>query len=591
VFFSSGEPTCTLQGVRTTDLRVMRLTFLNSAFVSLICNQLEATKNIDLCAFTITSFNRDAWRSTMGSFRQNQADLLLIQFVFVIMSITTPNQCGKMDPSTIFEKLDNIPPKTVQKQNFTVADRLFGMSPETIYRLGSFAVLNLSINLKGLELFENTCNLFFDTTEDTEEWLIRCVQEGLINVDRKKGSTQFLPSEDLGEYFRNESSEEDKTLFYQVIDRYCFDWFTYVSIILEIDLPVKDEDKRNFFIRPAGLLDNLIHLPQHQAYFIDVVNISYSWQESLFYLGKFDESADVSNFICFPLARNGDRAVAKSLLLRIISVTKGMANLASRINLATLLREEAKLDEAKSLYKGTILGLMREKAFGQLVMVHSEISAIERMKGKPFKAIFNLELVSILNGLLRNPKSQAIARSQLSSAYRHVKLLRLALRSSKLACVYFRTSEDYLNLGKSLITQGNIYYNLNAMEKSSQCFEEALSIASLISDSRMTCDSLAGKARLLMAQQSIEEAKILLDEVISLRQRTSDHNIGIEFQNLGHYYEIRKNYQMALTWYKKALSSFRQYMPAEAGPCEICIRRVETLLEDFKRKKNSLSGE
>ena len=94
-----------------------------------------------------------------------------------------------------------------------------------------------------------------------------------------------------------------------------------------------------------------------------------------------------------------------------------------------------------------------------------------------------------------------------------------------------------------------------------------------------------------MAQQSIEEAKILLDEVISLRQRTSDHNIGIEFQNLGHYYEIRKNYQMALTWYKKALSSFRQYMPAEAGPCEICIRRVETLLEDFKRKKNSLSGE
>lgn len=496
-----------------------------------------------------------------------------------------------MDNSTLLEKLDNIAPKSPQKQELTIADRLYGVPPETVLRLGSFAILNLSINLEGLQLLENACNYIFGIGEDSYEWFVFGVQEGLINVNREDNLIHFVPSKDLGIYFRDESSEEDISLFYQVIDRYCFEFFTYVSTFFEIELPEKDEEKRAFFIMPSGILDNLIHLPQYQATFIDVLNISFSWQESLFQLGEFDGSAEIANYICFPLARNGERAAAKSLLLRIISATKGITNLTSRANLATLLRDEADLDNARNLYKGTILGLVREKAFVQVVMVLSEISAIDRMKGRLSKAIFNLELVSMLNGCLKNHKSQAIARSQLSSAYRHARLYRLALRSSKSAIATFRTKGDYLNLGKSLITQGNIHYNLKEFEKSSQCFEESLSIASLLSDTRMTCDSLAGRARLLMAQHSFEDAKKLLDEVISLRQRSSDPNIGVEYQNLGTYYETSKNYQMALNWYNKALSSFRKYMPVEVGPCENCIKRVEALLEESTRKRKSLLGE
>jgi hypothetical protein len=67
----------------------------------------------------------------------------------------------------------------------------------------------------------------------------------------------------------------------------------------------------------------------------------------------------------------------------------------------------------------------------------------------------------------------------------------------------------------------------------------------------------------------------MLEEAISLRERNNDHNIGIEYENMGALFEQKGNFSLALGWYQKALEQFEKYMPVEINNCQ----RKITLLE------------
>lgn len=488
-----------------------------------------------------------------------------------------------MFESSFLENIQEANKINSRKKLLPVPDRFSDMSQEEITKLGNFTVLNQSISLEGLRNFFNICGFPVPSDDHLEEWVLGGVERGLLQIETDNNSIFFLPKEDVHAYFEKELPEEIKTEYRLAGDRFYISWLTDISTELQIDLPQDEEARRIFFIGPNGLLDILAHSPQFHETFIRVLNVAVNWQELLFQLKKFEESADIVNMICFALARQGDRSLAESLLIRIISMTHGLTNLIARINLATLLREEAQLRTSLQLYRGTIIGLLRQKAFHQLVIVFSEIGAIYRLNGQLLPAAITLEMSSLLHGILKNNKSQAIARSQLASVYRYTRLYGLALRASKLACSYFRTSNDYLNLGRSLLTRGNVLYNLNSAESSLECFEEALSIGRMISDPQSICGALGGKARVLMLMNNLTEVKPLLDEVISIRQRNSDHSVGIEYQNMGYFYELSNNLPMALVWYNKAVKSFQQYMPVEVAACERAIRKVEGLMKNSNR--------
>jgi hypothetical protein len=108
------------------------------------------------------------------------------------------------------------------------------------------------------------------------------------------------------------------------------------------------------------------------------------------------------------------------------------------------------------------------------------------------------------------------------------------------------------------------------------CFDEALDIGKQISDPQAICGALGGKARVHMLTKNLADVKPLLDEAIAIRQRNSDHSIGIEYQNMGYFYELSDNLNMALVWYQKALKVFEQYMPVEVLACERNISKIES---------------
>jgi tetratricopeptide (TPR) repeat protein len=442
-------------------------------------------------------------------------------------------------------------------------------------RLACFTLFSSSLTVKGIEQLFTIAELSFESPSDMYRWLSLCLRNGLACLDQEEDHFYFSSPADVLSYFENELPQETRIHYHQIADRVLLVFFAELAIQVGIDLPEDESARRTLFLGWGGLVDQFIHAPQYEGLFRGALTLALGWYTQLAELGSFDEAARIANIVCFSVARDGRRDAAESILAAIIPYTSGRLNLTSRSNLATLLREEGKHNQALRIYKGVLAGLLVHRDFRQLVVVLSEMGAIYRQKGQLFRATLLLEVCSQLHGFLKNGQSQAIARSQLASVYRYQRLYGLALNASRLACGYFRKSGDYLNMGRSLLTHGNILYNMRRPKSAIASFDEALTIGKQIADPQAICGALGGKARVFMFTRNLNEVKPLLDETIAIRQRNSDHSIGIEYQNLGHYYELVGNDSLALVWYEKALKSFKQYMPVEVPNCKRCIARIQ----------------
>jgi len=458
------------------------------------------------------------------------------------------------------------------------------LPPSEVNSIACFSLMIQSLSYEGLGDFLKTCGLSFPSQGVFEDWLISCVENGLFSVSFEEDRAFLIITEEVRGHLESKLSDEEKQTCRQSIDRFYEKWFLELAKMLEVPPPEDEKDRRAFLVGPNGIIDGLSHNPQYRSLFLFAINSAVGWQEQLFQLKHYEEAADLVSATCFALTREGQGQLAQALLFRIISVTNGIYQQSAQINLATLLRKELKLDPALKLYRDTVPGLIRRRNFRHLAIVWSEMGAVYRQQGKLLKAAITLEACSVLHGVLKNYKSQAIARSQLADVYRLMRLLRLALEKSTQAYTWFQKSGDLMNTGHTLLTQGNIFYNLGKAHSANASYCESLSIGQQINDPALISGSLSGKARALMYLERYDEARPLLEEAIALRQRTSDKNIGIEYENLGHYYEKTGNPEMALVWFRKALNNFEQYQHGFVGSCKNNINRIEKALAKKTRR-------
>lgn len=441
--------------------------------------------------------------------------------------------------------------------------------------LANLSFLGLPLEFSGIKYFFELSGFVLSDDEHLA-WLVPCLEMNLFLkiVSADDDTTLWRTRDDVSAYFAAHSKIEDLKRYHRNADKFILEQFASLATSINITLPDGDV-RREAVIGPNGFLYQISHLPQHQNFHQSILNIAISWFDHLFLLEEYKEAADVLNAICFALARRGQRKMAENMLAAIASKTKGLTNVVAQINLATLLREEQQATAAIQLYWRTIPKLLRQQAYVQLAQVLSEMAAIYRQMGNLVKSAIVLEFSVMLNGRLKNGKSAAIAHSQLSSTYRYLRRYSLALKNSKQAVDYFRSTNDLLNLGRSLLTQGNIYYNNSESDSAIQCFNEALEIGQQIADSQAEIGATSGKARVFLSLRQYEEAQSLLHQAISLRERHNDHNIGIEFQNMGALHEQKGEFAMALGWYQKALVQFEKYMPVEVSNCQKNIAAVQ----------------
>ncbi len=486
-----------------------------------------------------------------------------------------------MDPQQ-FDDLKQAAQRGSGDPQAALAERLSPLMPEELDYLARFAILAQRTNFEGLAAFFEMCNAPFSAGE-LQTWLVKCLELDLLQMDMVENSLPyFMCPAQVCQHFLTNSSPDRLSFVHRSADRFFELQLTQLAVELQVKLPGNVSERRAALLGPEGLLYDLAHLPQYQEFHQGMVNFALNWHEHLFVLRQFSEAANLLNAVCFAVARRGQRRMAEKLLERMALASSGLVSSVAWINLATLLREESQLSAALKIYYREIPKLIRLRAFLQLAVVVSEIGAIYRHQGRYLLSAVTLELGEILHGWLKNHQSRAIAQSQLASTYQYLRMYRAASRAARSAISYFRENGDLLNLGRSLLTQGNIYYRLKQAGTADDCFAEALQIGRQISDSQAICGALGGKARVLMLQQQFDEARVLLEETIALRQRGADHLVGVEYQNMGLLYELRGNLGMAAAWYRKALEQFKRYMPAEVDACQHKIDGIEKKLDRRK---------
>lgn len=474
-----------------------------------------------------------------------------------------------------------------QRLRTSVTDRFASLQNFDIICLSHLAILYESLAPAEILKFLATTDLSLNE-EEMKGWLLSRLKDATLTLIYGDNDTIFLGvDEEIRKSILTNRDPEDLRKLHTFADQYYEAKFRNVANLLEIKESGEKTESlqtRDWLIKPNGFIENLSHLPQHRSlHSFTIISAAY-WEEHLFQLGKYEEAADLTNSICFSLARQGYRQLAEDTLARIASVTKGIYQLTALLNLSILLREDLRFAEALAIMHKIIPGLIFIRAFNHLAIVLSEIGVIYHQQGKQLQSVMALELSGMIHFLRKSHKSQAIAYSQLASTYRNLQIFSLARWRAQRAIQYLRGSGDLLNLGRTLITQGNIFYKLNRSKAARKCFEEAACIGEQIEDPQTIIDSISGQARTCLLTGELDQAEALLKQAILLRERYSNHHIGVEYENLGHVYEMRKNVGTALAWYKKALESFEKYLPGEVENCRRKINRLET--QYMKRRNN-----
>ncbi len=335
---------------------------------------------------------------------------------------------------------------------------------------------------------------------------------------------------------------------------------------------VAEDDSDDYLL---ALVDVLAHRPQAVELHRWVLAKAVYWQEQLFALGQRRQATEITNTICFALARNGHRDLALDLLARNAVALDGKSRGIAVHNLATLLRENHQHEAALPLYRQAASLLWRERAYPQFAGVLSETSNVYRDRGRLLPALLLQSLASFLRSLLRDKNGKAICDNQLSILYRSLRLYPLALWKSRAAESYFRAVEDEVNLAKVLLTQGNLYNWMRQPRAAMLRFEESLSISRRIGDRSIVAGATSGLGRVYIQLRDFARAQVLLEEAIVLRHQYGDHAIGIEYENMGRLYEARGELAVANNWYHKALPYLEKYMPVYAPGCLRSIERAQ----------------
>lgn len=475
--------------------------------------------------------------------------------------------------------------KATLKRGMPVNERIGTFSLEQKDYLSYLAVLNEYLSKEDIIAFLEICGFSLDDEIYTEFIEIGLSEYIVVPEMFEDEPISFFTVENkTKKYIWQSLTEEEKMQRHEFADGfYRKIFFTVFRAVHENEETLlqdvyTDDDLTNLVISPGGFIDFGAHYPQAADFHNWSILRAYYWQEHLFSLGKFDEASNITNSICFALARKGHKRIAKEMLTRNVVMMSGINKTVALVNLATLLREDQEHKAALHIYRRTLFPLIKRRAFPQIAAVFSEMSNIHRDYGHLARAIMFQHASSLMRSVINDYKGKAICNNQLSILYRSLRLRKIALRYSRSAEAYWRVTDDEVNLAKTLLTQGNILNHMRQPTKALVCFDESLEINNRIESYSEAASSLSGKARAYMMLQNFTGAKIYLDEAISLRQRFDIRRIGIEYENMGGLYEGQGNLSLAVGWYKKALPYFEQYQPVHAPNCKRKIRSLESRL-------------
>ncbi|MFQ5856175.1 MAG: CHAT domain-containing protein [Anaerolineae bacterium] len=193
------------------------------------------------------------------------------------------------------------------------------------------------------------------------------------------------------------------------------------------------------------------------------------WQHHLFEAGDYEPADDIVNAVWAILNRWGERDRAKALLRSSIDTLEGFSKAVAQGNLATLLMDEGKLDQALATYEDVYRTFEALGAKQQMAATLSTMAIVYQRQGNYEKAAKYEERSLGLEKERGDEEGQAISLHQLSMLY-HIKGdYATALARSEEAEKLFRKLNIEAHVAATLHQQG---LTLNRMAREAQTDEE-----------------------------------------------------------------------------------------------------------------------
>jgi tetratricopeptide (TPR) repeat protein len=332
------------------------------------------------------------------------------------------------------------------------------------------------------------------------------------------------------------------------------------------------------------VLRQLAHQTQDMDLAHWAVDISLAWREHLFAARRYEEADDIVNAVSDVLNRWGQRDLAKALLRCSIATLEGRDKAVAQGNLATLLKDEGKLDETLVMYEDsyrTVESLDDEYNMAALL---GQISIVHQLKGDYDRAIEAQKGSLDIDREIGNVEGQAASLHQLSILYRRKEDYDQALETSQEAeALGRRLHNDYV-IAATLHGQGLILNKMGKPEEAFTRFQESLEISRRIGHEAGTADSLGEMGKLLLlAMGPVQKAIDCFTEFLEVNRRLGNPaKMVIGLQALGVIHEKQGQLAAALERHEQSLELARKYAPTEVARCERNVARVRGKLESRK---------
>jgi len=290
------------------------------------------------------------------------------------------------------------------------------------------------------------------------------------------------------------------------------------------------------------------------------VDMGLFWREHLFAARRYEEAGAIVTAVCLVLHRWGQRDLAKALLRDSIATREGANKAAAQGNLATLLQDEGRLDEALAVHEGAYRTFEELGNKANMAVALGQTSNVHLLKGDYDRAIETQQASLEIECEIGNEEGQAISLHQLSMLYDIKENYDRALETSEKAETLARKlGNDHL-LGAMLHEQGLILNRMDQPEEAFARFQESLEISRRIGNEAGAADGLSEIGKLLMKAGQMEAAIVAFTEALHIDQRLGNPiKIAADLTFLGNVHEEQGQYRAALEKYKQALALDLQY--------------------------------
>ncbi len=323
---------------------------------------------------------------------------------------------------------------------------------------------------------------------------------------------------------------------------------------------------------------------------VEGMQLALEWHSHLFAAGFYEEAGEIVTQTWQLLNRWGQRDLAKSLLRQSIATQEGGNKAMAQGNLATLLADEGRLDEALQTCEEVYQTVSALDAKQQMAAVLGNQGEIYRLQGNYKQATAKQEASLNIHREIENEEGQAICLNQLSIIYYSQgdqaegeaarELYEKALQTSEEGIKIARGLGNDQFIAAMLHQQGVTLRRLDRHGEAYQRFDESLQIKERINDQSGMADTLTEIGRLLMDIGQLGKAGEALNEALGIYQRLGNpQKIGISLGNLGIVHELQGEYAAALEKHEQALALFRQYSPPDVPRTERHIARVRSKME------------